>query len=1208
MDPLSKLIESDDNSDIDEAPVKSPQSKLLTRLRPQLDSSDSGDDDEDADDAYERVKRSLMRDASTPAPNAEAPSARAQVDSTDDEEDMPVRASTTRRRIPQDVMQSSPPVSPVRPQSQSPGLFVTPDASPAANRTIRPSPAGPRHNKDLNERIARIRADRLAKEESRKTQQAKRSRQRVHDGSSSDSMSDGENGRRLTQQARPTRKAGKKALEEMAREQQRIKRGMQLAHQSKTKKKYTLKDLLPRMGLAQVGSELVPVGIQVPTPDASSELALSDAEARQAEELHAPGEDVEVPPVMGHEARDDSNILASPPRLNKGKGRAPEFQHLPQNVVEPRQSEFRAPAPSKPQQATEMVELWDSDEEIEKPRSRFPVFDRLPQMDRPEAVPLLHLRHLAQVNSPKRKSKGHKMNMADLHLSIAQKARQQARKEREEKIEELRRRGIHIETEEEREKQQLEIEDMVAQLEKAREKELRLAKREREEAKKNGEQVSSDESEDEDYVGSDAEGSDVGEPVVDDEEMQLSGSEEELEDTDNEEEEEEQDTNGLIDAAAEENDEEEDVQVDTALEQTEADGEDEEDIAPARRAANRSRNVVLEEDDSESETQPKAATQISGAPSQTQEDDVMAAFGFNNPASGGLGLTQMFASTMANIASESANVPLDSEPEQDSMDIFRSLLDTQTNDPTGKTAALLVPNSQGDSTQTQRDEPQFSLGIAQILPSTPQMSQHSDVFDPTQDTGPELTRLPAGLVEPHSTIETVLLGGQSPVAMKKSRLHRRKPADLSDVDEDMASAATEQVPQTADDANAFSKMKKAAKKQQKAAQNFNKKTSWARDAIEEQAEESEDEYAGLGGASDEDSGEEDEQLAQMIDTSEVKVDEAKLAAYYAEKDKADDERNINQLYKDLMHGGLRKRRGGDAFDVSDDEDEREQRLRKKRAEFQRMTNALLADERVGEIAKNPKRMAFFRTMVDSLDDPEYDFLDAPMAEEANDDSSPSQPLEEGRAETTIPESQIDEVHNTHINPLKRKSPDSQKENRPPPHLRRTAADSMSRKPMTIADIKHSVSELLDDHIVIPDSQFSDHADSDSDLEIETSNTALEKPIIDRLRTAHTSVSRQGHMAFVTNTNAPRPGFRMTALRRATGSSVSITTSGSMTPVEGGVRRGGTGRSNIHAQAREAERQAALEKVTKKRRETLAKKVAMKRGQRSVLRDLDEGFE
>jgi mediator of replication checkpoint protein 1 len=313
-----------------------------------------------------------------------------------------------------------------------------------------------------------------------------------------------------------------------------------------------------------------------------------------------------------------------------------------------------------------------------------------------------------------------------------------------------------------------------------------------------------------------------------------------------------------------------------------------------------------------------------------------------------------------------------------------------------------------------------------------------------------------------------------------------------------------------------------------------------------------------------------------------------------------------------MNGGLRKRANGDAFDLSDSEDEAEQRRRKRRMEHAQMTRALLADE-------NPKQAAFFRTLADHFEDPEYEFLDAPeMQAEAETSPSQSDEGKESEAHTamTVPDSQIADI-TVPDNPLKRKLGDSQeKENRPPPHLRRTAAATgILRKPLTVADVQHSVAELLEDpRVMVPDSQLSD---SESDLEIEPPKPASRRLIIDRLGKSHAAAGREedaeGHLAF----HAPaigvnQPGFRLPSLlRRATTglSSASTSTSGTTTPVEGsGVRRGGTGRSNIHAQAREAERRAALEKVEKQRKATLKKKVVKARGQRSVLGCLDGGFD
>jgi mediator of replication checkpoint protein 1 len=152
-----------------------------------------------------------------------------------------------------------------------------------------------------------------------------------------------------------------------------------------------------------------------------------------------------------------------------------------------------------------------------------------------------------------------------------------------------------------------------------------------------------------------------------------------------------------------------------------------------------------------------------------------------------------------------------------------------------------------------------------------------------------------------------------------------------------------------------------------------------------------------------------------------------------------------------MNGGLRRRAGGrDGFDMSDSEDEEDMRLRKKRAEFQKMNRALLADERIGNIAKDQKKQAFFHTLADFADEGDYEFLEMP-AEIGSAEQSQSQ--EDGQKQDSgmdiaVPDSQTLDAGNMSgsDNPLKRKSPsDSQKENRPPPNLRRTAAsDSRSR--------------------------------------------------------------------------------------------------------------------------------------------------------------------
>jgi mediator of replication checkpoint protein 1 len=303
--------------------------------------------------------------------------------------------------------------------------------------------------------------------------------------------------------------------------------------------------------------------------------------------------------------------------------------------------------------------------------------------------------------------------------------------------------------------------------------------------------------------------------------------------------------------------------------------------------------------------------------------------------------------------------------------------------------------------------------------------------------------------------------------------------------------------------------------------------------------------------------------------------------------------------------------------MSDSEDEAEMRRRKKQREFDQMFRALKQDEVVGKMAENPKRKAFFATIMDHSDDSDLEFLDHPEEAAAN-AASQSDEEKQDKQETqemSIPDSQTTDVPS---NPLKRKSPAAdfrEKENRPPPHLRRTAAaDAMTRRPISAADIKDSVAELLDEpRDVVPESQYI----SLSDSEDESSATVIRqervvKNRLSRTPSLATEASTTSNMAFQAPSAASAGGFRVPSLIRRATSNLSVaserSTSSTGRSSEGGVRMGGTGRSNIHAQAREAERRALLDKVDGKRKEALKKKVGLARGKRSVLSNLGGGFE
>lgn len=197
-----------------------------------------------------------------------------------------------------------------------------------------------------------------------------------------------------------------------------------------------------------------------------------------------------------------------------------------------------------------------------------------------------------------------------------------------------------------------------------------------------------------------------------------------------------------------------------------------------------------------------------------------------------------------------------------------------------------------------------------------------------------------------------------------------------------ATERTEEADSDADaQADAFAVMKKAAKaaKRQKAQEGFDKKNSEAKKMVQEQAEESEDEWAGIGGAEEPEEDEDDEkvrkELGDMIDDTEKNVDRNAIKAYYAEREREDDAKHVSKLFKDLQNGGLRRKRGAADFDLSDSEDEIERRRANKRRNEARLRKLLLEDNKISQIAANPKQKAFFECLQDNDVDDSMNFLD-----------------------------------------------------------------------------------------------------------------------------------------------------------------------------------------------------------------------------------------
>ena len=960
----------EDSDDEEGIPIV-PKGRLAARMLGKKDRV--VEDEQRGESAYEKVKRQLMRG---PKGGSECitDSSRKSGDepAVSSDEDEQIIDGAARRRGKQVLARVGTPASPAsKSQRSSPGLFLSPGpgsfreqtetVGAGSNGSDSDLPSRPTENSRFLALVARKREERLAKEVAESQKKAEReSRLKAlskHTHCSPESSpvvgseddSDGnDGGRKLTQQARPTRKASKKALEEMNRETQRMSRNMQLAPQARTKKKITKESFFAKFNLQSGFSVLADTSKAASSSATASSAAVSDAEGLQLREtppsspVCGGGTSVRKPNAGDQEAVvayvepsgemgvgvDEElptieEVLTQPvPRLDKGKGKAaePRSPERPQTSARDKKMHFsqrpiRVHPPKLLKQGGNVIIDSDSDLEIVpasvSKHKKTDIFDRLPAEKPTDARSLLNLRALANLTSSgKQNSKGKAfITPMEMQTCLRKRARQQAAQERAEKLQHLRDRGIMVQTAEERQRDQAEVEDLV---EKARREAEEIMKKEKDAAKKEGKESgrtdglddTSDE-EDEEYVDD-----------VEEEKVELSGSEEEEGNNNDEEDdggsEDVQDDgedmvtgNGdlenigaLIDEEAEEDKEEDEHGDDEA-------SEDDEDQALTVHNRRKTKNTrVISDDDDDDDA-------ISARQSPPAAVSVQNPFipGFPTSAGMPLGLTQAFAATMADSQSQiDDTVMADSlDQEQDSPAFLRGMPepDFPVFDTTiAQDSEDVVRDSQLNQTQSRVEESQetgiqpdidLSYSQSQIrydsmldAQQMPTATQLSELPDPTQDVGFAISSPPAGLLYEGlpSTADTVLLSGAekdaSPVVKRKGRLRRRAEAIsvLADVEPGAAPLQTEE--EFVISPNVFDVMRKAAKKPAPTVDDFDKKKSDAKGMVEEQAEESEDEYAGLGGASDDDSGgSEDEEMQKMIDESEIKVDERKLAAFYA---------------------------------------------------------------------------------------------------------------------------------------------------------------------------------------------------------------------------------------------------------------------------------------------------------------------------------------
>ncbi|RJE19522.1 hypothetical protein PHISCL_08146 [Aspergillus sclerotialis] len=1190
----------DAGEDEEEEDIVRPRGRMAARMQADSGSDQrngSGGGEGEGETAFERVSRMLHQEEQEKVNGSSAGNdgeEKGQSDDDDEDDDLPIAGRRRRPAGPQDEVES-----PVRERSFSP-LFMS---SPTASRHDNQQDGGDdnegeasaedddaprsRGNPRFQALVAQKRKEREEKERVEAEKKAARRKQQMEQFSSEILSGDGDSGdddtsaRKLTQQSRPARKASKKAVEEMHRETQRISRNMQLTHQMQTKKKITKESLFARFNFMQPQQEQ-PAGRNVETSSTADSQPSSDPSAPEKDATNDGG-DKQAQTTADSKAGDlptldqlisDTQEHANQPIVGEAETEAKVPDSQPVKATTERKPLTAAPVRVRlSRQSVAQTQQDDSDDDLDVVTSpskcrRIALFENLPTKKTQENAAMVKLKALAHLTSPSRKAT---MNNAELSALLRYKARQQAAKEREERIQELRDKGLVIETAEERAAMEDTVEDLV---ERARKEGEDIARQERDAAKK---QEQPDEEEDADY--------------------ELSGSDEEGYGDDEDEDHEGQDAEGegFVENEAGEADESEDGETDASENETEA---------PSRRK--RPTRVISDDEDEDEDKQPeprtpaRQTTQTVGSVERPQFPEL--------PGSNGLtmSLTQAFAGTLGDneVGSQLGSTIPDSLP-----DPGRSAAGDQEGD-----SQVMVKDS-----QEQRPDPPDLL--AGYTPSDARVSESpahpatSQVPEPTQDAGFVLSPFDPSkrfMGTPTSTVETVLLSQnqQHHSPIKKGRLLKRGQApQLSAVEEEKEDEGQEGDFEI--NASAFNVMKKATKK---TTVPFDRKNSKAKEVVEDAAEESDDEYAGLGGASDESDEEENVYDQQMInDNSGETVDEKQLAALNADHHRAADEKQVAKLLKDITSGALRRRRGGgDDFDLDDSDDERLARRREKQREFARMRKALLADEKVGELADNPKKAAFFKAIEDhnSDDDMDLEFLDEKDSGSQEDTSSQD-----------VASQAQDNSNTSETNKRKRPLEPSAEDvnNRPPPHLRRKPASAMSKKPASLAEIRETLSFLTEtpeydsfredasieeDHTVEPDQGETPEEHSpetqtnETDFPMPSTNprrTRPRGPVVDRLallrqassNSANSTSSSTSRLAFHTGLDMKSdigfrpPSFAKRASVSSSSSSSALSSSSdnsrrvSKPGAASGTNVSKKGAVNYYTAAREKEREKEL---------------------------------
>uniref|UniRef100_A0A060T8I4 ARAD1D11638p n=1 Tax=Blastobotrys adeninivorans TaxID=409370 RepID=A0A060T8I4_BLAAD len=766
-----------------------------------------------------------------------------------------------------------------------------------------------------------------------------------------------------------SKKITKKDRELAEKETQRMQRGMELAPEAKKTKRFTVSNFLSNFDPVESSSDPTdhsneqfssPQHVVSPptSPEVSPQKAASMPLSTPVPQSSSPGASIDPPSSPLARIK----VNASPKRFNVTPKRLASLLNT--------------------RKGSEKEKGNDSDSDLEV---------ELAPITKASATPagikkVANLAHVNLYKLPKKPVEMEKENFGQppamgqksLLEQLNAKQRQQAIRDREEKIAAVKAKGGNIMTEEEKMKEE-EIVESLLEREQRHAEEVR-----RQEERENGNNTDSENDADyKDDIPSEEEVEEF-DSEREDEKASDSESESELEDlfdkpsqSEQTERPEQPEQNANKDSAQE-----------IVPQGSDSLGSDsEEDLATQKRRRRR-RNIALDDDDNE-DAEDVHSKENSVQPSEQQQIQL------DQPTQL-VGEGSMDPSTQPAFDTHSDTQPVARTAKQA---LMSSLNDTQMVAPTvAPTAADSMPLT---ATQLVKSATQLSLddfgtqnegSVSQLFTETQQANEESpearlDMLKKMDNAGDDFddvdivmssqddVRVEADVLrEQYEREHENLEHSSTPLSQFPDPTPDERPYHIRLSQLDSESEGESETEQHAPRPMAVPKKRK-----------YDRKSSAAREVIDDEAMESEDEWAGLGGASDDDDDDnEGYNLAELVDDiSKVRGNEAELRKLLAEAERRQDSDMVNRILEDVTNGGWRKRRKGvDGTildDFSDEEDMEEYYRSALRMREERRKQRLLEDEKLSNLASNPKTKAFIDSIAETSDK-----AVRPVVEEAHD--------------------------------------------------------------------------------------------------------------------------------------------------------------------------------------------------------------------------------